>query len=107
MKDITLLAQVDLSKYYYLGKNTTTVAKVYDKPNVLINTIVTNLMLFGGIIYFLLIFYAGFKVLTQGKKGLEEVRTMMLAATAGLILMFVAYWIVKIVSTITGVDILF
>jgi hypothetical protein len=105
MKTHTLLAQVDLSQYYRLGKNDTTVASVYDKPNVLINTIVSNLMLLGGIIYFLLIFYSGFKILTQGKKGLEEIRTIMLAATAGLMVMFAAFWIVKIIATITGADI--
>lgn len=82
---------------------TQTVQEVYSTPSALINTIVPNLFVIGGIIVFGLIVYSGFKFVSEGAKGKDEAKRIMTTAITGLVIMFVAYWIVQIVGTITGV----
>ncbi len=97
---------INLGGYFLLGKQNKTVASVYGTPAVLVRQVVNALLVIGAIVYFLIIIYTGFKFVYQGSKGLEEARGILLAATAGFILMFAAYWIVQIVAFVTGANIL-
>jgi len=82
----------------------TAVKDVYTTPAFLVNLLVSNLMVVGAIILFLLIFYAGFLFISGGTKGKESAKNMLQAGIAGFLLMFVAYWVVQIVQTLTGVE---
>lgn len=97
---------IELKDYFRLGKKQETVASVYDTPAVLIRQVVNALLVIGAVVYFLIIIYVGFKFVTQGSKGLEEARGILLATTTGFVLMFAAYWIVQIVAFVTGANIL-
>ncbi len=85
----------------------TTVASVYTDPAVLVNTIVSNLFVIAGIIFFVMIVVSGFKFIQQDTKGKDEAKSIMTAAAGGLIIMFVSYWIIQIVEILTGTTILF
>lgn len=92
------------TKCYMLNKNHT-VGDVYDTPGTIIGTIVNNLMIVGGLVLFGMIIYAGFLMIKGGYKGFEEARGVLIKALLGLIVMFVAYWLVMIVSYLTGIKI--
>jgi ABC-type Na+ efflux pump permease subunit len=81
------------------------VSSVYDTPAFLVNLIVRNVFVIGGIIIFLLIFYAGFKFIQDTTKGKEEAQKILTAAIVGAITMFSAYWILQIVQVLTGVNV--
>lgn len=95
---------VDLGECLLLGNNTA-VKDVYDSPAMIVNLIVQNLFVLAGVVIFLLIFYVGFKMISGGKKGFDESKTILTSAVAGLIIMICAYWIVQLVGYLTGVDV--
>jgi uncharacterized membrane protein len=81
-----------------------TVSSVYNTPATLVNTVVTNLFAITGLVLFIMIFIAGFKFVTKGKDGMEDAKKIMTNALIGFIVMFSAYWIIQIVSLLTGVN---
>jgi hypothetical protein len=92
------------TKCYNLNNNHT-VEGVYKTPAHLVNTLVNNLMIGGGLILFGMIIYSGFLMIKGGYKGFEEARGILVKAFLGLVVMFVAYWIVMIVGKLTGMEI--
>jgi hypothetical protein len=96
---------VDLGEKFTLGVGGAPVKDVYQTPADIVNLIVFNLMVLGGIILFFMVILAGFKFLQDTTKGKEESMKIMKTALIGFILMFSAYWIVQIVQVITGTNI--
>ena len=86
--------------------NDSKVQDVYTTPSFLVNLIVDNLFVAAGIVIFVMVLLAGFFFITGGKKGLEQARQILLAVLVGFGIMFAAYWIVQIIKTVTGADIL-
>ena len=82
-----------------------TVSSVYDTPATLVNTLVANMFAITGVILFVMIFVAGFKFVTKGKDGMEDAKKILTNSFIGFIVMFSAYWIVQIVSLLTGINI--
>ncbi len=98
--------QLNLSDYLTLGKaNNQTVADVYDKPATLVNALVRNIFVVAGIIIFIFIIGAGFSFLQDSSQAKEKSKTMVTGAIIGFIVMFSAYWIVQIISAMTGAKI--
>lgn len=93
---------VNLGDCLKLGNNTT-VSSVYTSPTFLVNLIVKNVFVLAGVIIFFLIFFAGFKMISGGKKGFDEAKTILTSPVAGLIIMICAYWIVQAVAYVTGI----
>ncbi len=87
--------------------NGTTVSSAYKTPADLINLLTANIFIFGGIILFGMIIYSGFLFITQGEKGMEQAKTTLTTAVLGFIIMFAAYWILRIIKIATGANILF
>ncbi len=94
----------NLSDYLRLGDGTS-VKDQYDSPGKLVNLIVSNLFVVAGIVIFFLIIGAGYSFLQNSSKGKEEAKNLATGAVVGFIVMFAAYWIVKIIAAITGADI--
>lgn len=94
---------IDLGECLLTSGNTT-IKSVYSDPAFLVNLIVKNLFVIGGVLLFLYIFYAGFLFVSQGKKGMEKAQKMATTAVIGFVLLFSAYWIVQIVQLLTGVN---
>lgn len=93
---------LNLGDCYTLGLGGDKVSDIYSQPTVLINTIITTLFVASGLIFFAMIVYSGFKFISAGTKGKDEAKTIMTTAVAGIIVMFVAYWIVRILEIVTG-----
>jgi hypothetical protein len=100
-------ADFKLTDCFLLNNQGQTVADVYSKPTVIVDLLVRNLFIAAGIIFFFLIMYAGYQYIAEGKKGVDKAASTLNLAVGGLILMFVAYWIVKIIQILTGAQINF
>ena len=82
------------------------IKEVYTNPAFLVNLLVRNVMILGGIMVLVLAIIVGYKYLFGGKKGMEEANQIALWGLVGFLIMFSAYWIVQLVKLITGADIL-
>lgn len=96
---------IPLNEKFTLGVGGPRVDQTYSKPADLINVIVPNIMVVGGIIIFFMFIMAAFKFMGDSSKGKEEAAGIMKTALIGFVLMFAAFWIVQIVKVITGTDI--
>jgi hypothetical protein len=107
---LSLLAQntgnpgLDLGSSYTL-RDGTPVKDVFSTPADLVNLIVPNLFVIGGVTIMIMIIVAGYKFIAGGQKGIEDLQKITGALLAGLVIMFGAYWIVQIIKMITGADI--
>jgi hypothetical protein len=81
------------------------ISAIFNSPAAMINLIVRNVFVLGGVVIFFLIIYAGFKFIQEGTKGKEEAQKILTAAVTGAIVMFSAYWIVQIIEVLTGVNV--
>jgi uncharacterized membrane protein len=94
----------DLTQCFTLGIGQAPVSSVYDTPSSLINLLATNIFVFAGIVIFFTFAYAGFKMIQDEAKGKDEARDMFTKAVLGLVVMFVAYWVVQIIAVVTGAN---
>lgn len=85
--------------------DSTAVKDVYTDPAFLVNLLVRNIFPIAGLIIFLMVFYAGFKFIYQGTKGKDEAKGIITACLVGFLLMFSAYWIIQIITLVTGIDV--
>lgn len=100
-----LVAQsIDLGSTLTLGDGTP-VKDVYKTPGDLVNLIVPNLFVVGGIVIFGLIMVAGYKYISGGTKGATEALGIFKNAVIGFSIMFSAFWIIQIIKLMTGADI--
>lgn len=81
------------------------VRDVYTNPSFLVNLIVRNVFIVGGIVLFFMFMLAGYKFLQKDKGALEDAKHIMFNALIGFTIMFSAYWIVQLVALVTGADI--
>ncbi len=103
-----LLAQVNIGEAYRLRPDGPAVADVYDSPASLINALLPNLYVIAGILLFVFIFAAGFRIIMNpdNKKNMEEGRKAIVYALGGFILLIAAFWIMQIIAAITGIEVL-
>lgn len=100
---------LNLADCLTLGDDSTTINQVdaYKNPAGLVNLIVSNLFVVAGIFIFIAFIVAGFKFISGGKEGVGDSKKIATTAVTGFVIMFSAYWIVKIIEQITGASILF
>ncbi len=84
----------------------TRVRSVYSSTGSMINIIAKNLIMLGGILFFALILFSGYKLIfmKDKSKALESTRQYLTTGVIGLMIMLAAYWIVRIIETVTGVQ---
>lgn len=73
-----------------------------------INTLIPNIFVISGVIFFIIFIYAGFAMIAAGQAEPEKwkkIQAVMSSALVGLIIIFVAYWIIKIIEIVTGLNI--
>lgn len=89
------------------GKQTT-VAETYQNPAALINTLLPNIYVAAGLLLFVFVLGAGFRIVMNpdDKKAAEAGKKSIGYAIGGFILLIAVYWIVQIIEIVTGVNIL-
>lgn len=95
---------LDLGSTLTLGDGTP-VKDVYKTPADLVNLIVPNLFVLGGIAIFVMMLVAGYKFISNTAKGKEEALNIFKNAVIGFVIMFSAYWALQILKLVTGADI--
>jgi len=95
-------AQVDIKTNYSL-------AGVFPDLGKLVGVILFNAYVLAGIIFFLLLLFGGFGVI-MGAGGSNPEQTAkggktVAAALGGFLIIFLSYWIIRIIEVITGIDI--
>jgi hypothetical protein len=95
--------------YLLDAANGTTVANTFATPADLINTIMPNIFVFAGILLFVFVVVAGFRMVSNpdDKKQAEEGKKAITFAITGFAVLLGAYWIVQVIEIVTGADILF
>lgn len=100
-------AEVDIGFAYLFGK--VGIAMVYPTLAVLINLLIRNLFVITGLILLVVLIFAGIGViLNAGSGNPEAAKKNKMAATSaaiGLLLVFVAYWLIQIIEFVTGIKI--
>jgi hypothetical protein len=95
---------------YAFEINCTTFPPACNFPTVasFINTLMPNIFVLSGVIFLVMFIMAGFQYISKAgsgdAEGIKKAQSIMAAAAVGLLLIFVAYWIVRIISLVTGVD---
>lgn len=97
---------INLGDALTLGIGQGRVKDVYSTPADLVNTLVPFAFIAGGIVLFLLVVYSGFLFIQDTSKGKEEAVKIWTNAGIGFIVMFIAYWVVRVIGVIIGQPIL-
>jgi hypothetical protein len=82
----------------------TAISERFGSVSSLVNLASITIFAAAGIIFLCMILFSGFKFIQSGTKGKDEARTIMTTAITGLIVIFVAYWIVQIVGLVLGIN---
>lgn len=99
-------ANVNLADCVMLNE-TQSVASVYNDPADLVNLITRNIFIVAGVVIFFMILLAGYRYIEQGEKGAEQAKTIFSTALVGLLVMFCAYWAVRLLEIILGQNLIF
>lgn len=84
--------------------NNQAASEVYTSPAMMVNLFVTLMFIAGGLLIFVWILLAGWKMISGKKKGFEEAKTLLTNAIIGLVVMVAAYWIAQLVGYLTGMN---
>ncbi len=89
-------------------QNNTAVATEYTGVGSLINNILPNIYIAGGVVIFFMIVIGGFSIVSNAgnKDKVADGSKIITSAIIGLLVLFASYWIIQIIQVITGVNIL-
>lgn len=103
MSELNVYAAVEINPTIFSpSKNFATAAA-------LINTFIPNILIIAGVIFLIIIIIAGFQMVIAGQadpQKMQKTQKTLTTAVVGLILIVTAYWLVNIIQTITGVNII-
>jgi hypothetical protein len=85
-----------------------TATSEYTGAGSLINSILPNVYIAGGIIIFFMILFGGFTIIANAgnKDKIADGTKTITSAIIGLLVLFGSYWIIQIIQEVTGVSIL-
>lgn len=99
-----MLAQVDIGEKF--------VPPIKDLREVggTVSALVSNLIIFGGILFLVLVAWAGFEYIrgagSADQERLEKAKKILTGTIIGFLIIFASYWIIKLIETITRLNIL-
>lgn len=98
-------AQIDIGTAFRFGDKP--VNEVFNSLSALVNAILPNIFVIAGVIFLVLLIFAGVGViLSSGSgnpEGAKKAKAAATSAATGLFLIFAAYWIMEILQFITGI----
>jgi hypothetical protein len=89
-------------------QNNSSVASEYTGVGSIINNVLPNVYIAGGVIIFFMIIIGGFTIISNAgdTHKIQEGSKTITSAIIGLLVLFGSYWIIQIIQVITGVSIL-
>ncbi len=101
------LAQINIGEQFKFG--TGGVEDVFPDLGGLVSVLLFNAYVLAGIVFFLLLLFGGFGVIMGSSGGNPEQTAKggkaVGAALGGFLIIFLSYWIIRIIEVITGIDI--
>lgn len=84
------------------------VASTYKGVGSLINNLLPNIYIAGGLVIFFMIIFGGFTIIANAGNPdkIKEGGKTITSAIIGLLVLFGSYWIIQIIQVVTGVNIL-
>ncbi len=104
-----LLAQVSIGNETILrpGKS---ISSVYGNLGVLVSVFIKNAYVLAGILLFLLLIFGGLGLIMSAGSGdakkTAQGQQAITTALIGFLIIFASYWIIQIIETVTGLNIL-
>lgn len=99
---------VDIGEKFFV-RGTTGIGSVpeYQSLGGFISAILPNIFVISGIIMFAIVVFGGFMMITSSgdAKKSEAGKGALTAAVTGFVVIFVAYWLIRIVEYLTGIAI--
>jgi hypothetical protein len=82
--------------------------KEYSSTSSLINNILPNVYIAGGLIVFFMIVMGGFTIISNAGNAdkIKDGSKTITSAIIGLLVLFASYWIIQIIQVVTGASIL-
>ena len=100
----------NIGEQFWLKEDQGIKGSVYESLGGFISAILPNVYIIAGIIAFVLVLIAGLMFIINAGKGESEQakkwQGTLTASIAGLLIIFLSYWIMQIIKTVTGLDIL-
>lgn len=83
-------------------------AKVYPNIGALISVLLKNAFVLAGLLAFVILIFSGVRFILGGgnKEETQKASAGISSAIGGLFIIFVSYWIIRIIEIITGINIL-
>jgi hypothetical protein len=80
----------------------------YSGAGSLVNNILPNVYIAGGVVIFFMILFGGFTIIANAgnKDKIADGTKVITSAIMGMLVLFGSYWIIQIIQVITGVSIL-
>ncbi len=80
----------------------------YSGAGSLVNNILPNVYIAGGVVIFFMILFGGFTIITNAGSPdkIKDGTKTITSAIMGLLVLFGSYWIIQIIQIVTGVSIL-
>ncbi|MBU2577568.1 hypothetical protein KKA69_01930 [Patescibacteria group bacterium] len=105
------LFAVNIGEQWIIGQDKAIAnADQFKNPGALISIILRNVYTVAGILLFVLLIFGGISIIigageNDPRKAAQGKKTVITALT-GFVIIFASYWIIKLISFITGVEIL-
>ena len=102
------LAQIDIGEEYRLTSSNG-VEDIGPLGN-LVSSLLSNIYVFAGLAFFALIIYGGMHIIFSSDRdrleSLVKSQKLITAALIGFLIIFASYWIIQVISYVTGYEIL-
>lgn len=85
-----------------------TASQEYSSTSNLLNNILPNVYIAGGLVIFFMIVFGGFTIIAGAGNPdkIKDGTKTITSAIMGLLVLFTSYWIIQIIQVVTGVSIL-
>lgn len=101
-------APVNLQANFFAGQ--TGAQSIFSSLGSAVSAILPNVIVFTGVLFFALIIYSGFQLITLGgqynlnSEKVTKAKQMIYYAAIGFLLVISAYFILQIISRVTGIN---
>ena len=105
------LLAIDIGQEFWLKQGQgISGAPVYQTLGGIVSLILKNVYVIAGILLFLLLMFGGFTIIMGAGSGdakkTSQGQQALTSALIGFLIIFASYWIIQIIQTLTGVNIL-
>lgn len=103
-----MLYQVNIGEKFEFGPEKG-IEKVFPNLGTLISTLLPNIYILAGVVFFFLLIFGGFGLIMGAGGGdpqkTEQGKKAVTMAVVGFLIIFLSYWLIQLIEVITNLDI--